>query len=90
MCISSKQIYSQNTYIKGRLNFKSGISFYPQRSDHDPKPINIRLEANYGVLGVLEAGAIRIGHHWKIIRDRHLLLPRHFMAYKQIFTCFRS
>ncbi len=48
---------AQSSYLKGRLNIKSGISIYPQRSDHDPKPINLRLEAKYGVWRVLEAGA---------------------------------
>lgn len=56
LCFSSKLIYSQNPYIKDRLNFKSGISFYPQRSEHDSKPINLRIEANYGFWGLLEAG----------------------------------
>jgi len=47
---------AQNSFIKDRLNFKSGISFYPQRSEHDSKPINLRIESNYGFWGLLEAG----------------------------------
>jgi hypothetical protein len=54
--ISLATATAQNSYLKGRWNIKSGISFYPQRSDHDPKPINLRFEANYGVGSVLEAG----------------------------------
>lgn len=56
LCISSKLNYSQNPYIKDRWSFKSGISFYPQRSEHDSKSINLRIEANYGFWGLLEAG----------------------------------
>ena len=62
--ISMAAATAQSSYLKGRWNIKSGISIYPQRSDHDPKPTNLRLEANYGVWGMLEAGAyLEIGRY---------------------------
>jgi hypothetical protein len=82
---------AQSSYIKSRWNFKSGISIYPQRSDHDPKPINLRIEANYGVWGVLEAGAyLGIGRYtyWLPLENNSRMANNTFSPFYGIQTNF--
>jgi len=82
---------AQSSNIKSRWNFKSGISIYPQRSDHDPKPINLRIEANYGVWGVLEAGAyLGIGRYtyWLPLENNSRMANNTFSPFYGIQTNF--
>jgi len=48
--------FTQNFYIKDRINIKVGVSIYPPLL-HNEKPVNIRIEMNYGFSRFLEAGA---------------------------------
>lgn len=82
---------AQSPYIKGRYNFKLGVSIYPQRSDHDSKPINLHVEANYGVLGVLEAGAyLGIGRYtyWTPVENNSRSALKTFSPFYGIQTNF--
>lgn len=56
---------SQQSYLKNRYSFKFGISLYPKSSDFVSKPLNLRMEANYGLWRCVEAGAyFGIGQYW--------------------------
>lgn len=48
---------SQQSYIKNRYNFKLGLSLYPKEDFIGSKPMNLRIEASYGIWGFVEAGA---------------------------------
>ncbi len=47
---------AQNSYLKGRYNFKLGYTSYPEEYSHSHRIPNFRLQADYGLLDYLEVG----------------------------------
>jgi hypothetical protein len=58
-------VYSQDSYIKNRLNIKAGYAHNSNFLSHSYRFVdaNYRLEANYGFLKFLETG-IYLGYRW--------------------------